>query len=289
MRIRTPDSTDDVVALTDAPDRLWRKVLRCIDSGKPPSRAAEDALLRDGYRFVRRWGTASEDDVPKLMKKFPALMRAYMYYANPNTMKWLIEASMMTTEPRDVLLKFLGIDDLVYTRYQQFFMDISHKIDTPAYVYTHIIKQIGSGQMVPSDQDYLYKILAYQYGWKVLTEYISFGKLSDETSTLLVEAANSNMVKHYNSATRALVVHQHNALEVIQTYHEAQEAEEAGDVETSKNVVNSLVENLLGSCKMSIIKSTEQVSADEPRIFEPDKGFTIRMNPLPVKRLETQK
>jgi hypothetical protein len=207
-----------------------------------------------------------------------------LYYSGTDHKKWVIEAGLLSREPKSVIAKDVGISEAVLNRYATTFFDVEDKLDSPVYITSNLLKPSIMNNVMDKDGDILYKILSYFFGWKVFCEFNSAASLSGEAKGLMTASLTDKMLKNAWTAAFTIRIGNYNALDVITGWTQFKLLEKEAGLEEAQSFGMKLVENLLASCRMSVHKPVEQLEADEGRAFDPDKGFTFKMLPLPAKR-----
>jgi len=220
------------------------------------------------------------------MRAFPTLMPSYLLYQSTNPQKWLVEAALMTKNDRTELAQTIGTEPSRLERYSNLFFDVGSYLDSPAWVCLNVLRPLASlGGIAERDQDILFKILTYFYGWDALLQFMSSGKLSPEAESALQAGLRCKMLKNAWSAAHTIRVRDFNALQVIDSYYQIKTIEIEQGPEAGQDKYMKLVENLLSSCRMSVLGKNDVIPADEPRALGADGGYYIHVMPKAVKRL----
>lgn len=264
---------DDKLTFSDnAPSWRWDLISAMVESNRAPSRRKEDAWIRQGYQFLRRWSRAEYADIPALKRDYPNLFSAHLQFINATSERWIIEAGLVARVPHDVLGDYIGIPGSVIACFETNFFDISGKLDAPGYVVNRILHPSINGGLSGRDFDFMYKLVAYASGWESFTELVEAKHMSPQTEEWLKTSVRQGMWKLGLRAIHSLNVNQFNALDVIEKCVDLARLEREEGPAPARSAAEQLVRGLLGECKLNIIASDEVLEADELRAMEMTGG-----------------
>jgi hypothetical protein len=260
---------DEKLTFSDnSPSWRWDLISAMVEESRAPSRRKEDAWIRQGYQFLRRWAHAEYADIPSLKRDYPNLFSAHLQFVNSTSERWIIEAGLIARVPHDVLGSYIGVPASVISCFETNFFDIASKLDSPGYVVNRILCPSIHGGLSGRDFDFMYKLVAYASGWSAFTELVEVKHMSNETEDWLKVSVRQGMWKLGLRAIHCLNVNQYNALEVIEKCLDLARLEREEGPAMAHSAAEQLVKGLLGECKLNIIPSTEQLESDELRATE---------------------
>lgn len=269
---------DEKLTFSDnAPSWRWDLISGMVEAGNVPSRCREDAWIRRGYQFLRRWSRVEYHDIPALRRDYPNLFSAHLQFVNCTSERWIIEAGLIARVPHDVLGAYIGVPTDVISCYETNFFDISSKLDSPGYVVNQILCPSIHGGLSGRDFDFMYKLVAYASGWPAFTELIESKHMSNKTERWIKTSVRQGMWKLGLRAVHCLKVNQYNALEVVEKCLDLARLEREEGPTTAHSAAEQLVKGLLGECKLHILETDETLAADEMRASEMMGGpLTLR-------------
>jgi len=270
----------------NAPSWRWDLISAMVEAGRAPSRRKEDAWIRQGYQFLRRWARAEYADLPSLKRDYPSLFSAHLQFVNTTSEKWIVEAGLLARVPHETIAAYVALPVSVVKCFEFNFFDIADKLSAPGYVINQVLYPSIHGGLNGRDFDFMYKLVAYAAGWETFTEMIEVRHMSSKTEDWLKVAMRQRMWKLGFQAVNRLEVNQYNAIEVIDKCLDLARLEREEGPEHAHTAAEQLVKGLLGECKLNIIHSEETFDADEPRaeeLVEGQKALTFG-DKIPVEK-----
>lgn len=264
MKIKRPFNVEDISLLRTAPDRFWRRVVNHVDKGRL-TRAVRGGnnLFHECCRFLRRWDKAEAHEYDALYRDFPTVMPAYMIYQEDAGLRWYIEAGLTSDASISDVGKYVNERDAVIARYGQLFYDVKGWLESEGCIAAHVLRPraMTLGQV---DGDFLYKTVAYAYGWDVFKAFVSVKALPIGTRTLLQDAFRDALLKNGWLAVHKVRLNNHTVIEAIaqclnlDTLKVQENTSGALTGQQDMNVITSMVEQF----KMEILPEPELKPAE---------------------------
>lgn len=271
-----------------APDWRWGLVVEMVGNNEYPSRREEDAWLRRACHYLKRFNQRSPVEKWRLKHDYPNLYRAHSLNANSDSVKWMIEAGLLTGVDITALAEYVGESEEVVREYATLFYDVSDKLNAKGYILNRIMLPALQRGAHGHDSDFLFKTLAYCCGWDELKSYLNKGLLSKDMEGFFVKSTKQQVIKNAWTASHRLEINNYNAVAVMDLALRLMEMEKAiGPHDTNKTQV--MLNDLLNQCRLAIIPSTASMQLHEPRSDEMVHGVKRLKygDPIPIKATET--
>jgi hypothetical protein len=274
---------DGVPLYENSPSWRWDLVKALLHEGRRPGRSM-DKHVQNAFRFLSRWKKSTEVDRYLLKRDYPTLFSAYLLYANPHSERWLVEAGLLSEATFEDIGKYTAHKAKVVELYGEMFYDIREKREAKGYIANRVLIPAAQRGMDGRDFDCFLKMLAYFAGWKVMTDFIADGDMSDETRQFLSTNFMDSMLKLGYQATHRLDVNNYNAMAVIEQCVKLRELEQARHGSLTHAESWAIMESLLKKCATVPRTEAPQLSAVEPRVLENtgDRKILTYGDPIPV-------
>jgi hypothetical protein len=236
----------------DAPDYRWALVTQLVEDNESPSRKAEQCI-RETFRYLRRFKNGRVADIPILQRDYPAVYIAHNLHSHFDSVRWLIEAGLLTEATSDEISEYVGYSADVVEVYSKLYYDVRHKLNNRGFILNQIMFPAVYRGMDGRDFDFLYKILGYCSGWDTLKQFIEAKEMDPEVETWVMRSFNSRVKKLAWIATHRIDVNQYNAADIISMGLELQKTEREGGVGVGQQQGVEAMKTLLSYCKMSIM------------------------------------
>lgn len=252
----------------DAPSYRWDLICQLVEENRAPGRRPEDKILRDGFHFLKRLNQGSGASYLQLLGDYPELYRAYSLYQNDTSVKWIIEAGLLSPEVKlPELSEYVGQSVPVIETYGAYFYDVRPRLGAKGFIYNEIMAPAISRGLADRDYDCLYKLLAYAGGFEVLRAFIEAKELDPKAKDFLNNTFRDKMLKNAWTAAHRVDINQFTSLKVIEQFSILERNEkELGTAGESQDEAKALVRALLNQCAMTIMPSTVETVKDEPRV-----------------------
>jgi len=230
-----------------------------------PGRSPELSLRRRSYRFLRRWVKASICEADKLKREYPDIYVAYCLYLNPASVRWIIEAGLLTDVSYEDMAEYVGKSVDVLKTYEKLFFNVRHRLDSKGEIMNMVLLPTVASGLDGRDFDFLYKTLAYCAGWKALQAFIEVGEMDANTEDWLQSSFRSRLKKLGWIAVHRVEVNQFTAIEIIDRCLELVRLEKEHGTGAAQDQASQLMKDLLEGSSLTIISSKAKLSANEPR------------------------
>lgn len=251
--------------IEEAPDREWQIIQDLINSHKEPGRSAAYSMRRRAYHFLRRWVKASLCEADKLKSEFSDIYIAHCLNLNVASVKWIIEAGLLTDVSYEELGEYVGKPVSVIKTYEKLFFDVRGRLDSRGQILNMVLLPTVAAGLDGRDFDFLYKTLAYCAGWKAFQAFIEVGDMDANTESWLQSSFRSRLKKIGWLAVHRVEVNQFTAIEIIDKCLELQRIEKEQGVGVAQDQASQLMKDLLEGTSLTIIPSRDRLTADEPR------------------------
>ena len=254
----------------DTPDATWQLACQYIQDKRAVSRRPEDALLRVCCHFIHRMNLST--DYITLQRDYPDFYRAYNLYHDITTVKWLLEASLLTSASFADIADYFGESPGVVDIFSKVFYNVRPRLGARGFILNEIMKPAVRRGIADRDYDALYKILGYAGGWEILKDYLEYKELNPNTAQWLTGANRAQMQKLGFKAMQRIEINQFNAVEIIGKWLEFEQLEREQGAGPAQSEADAMMKSLLGSCNLTIMSSKATFNADEPRVGDLVKG-----------------
>lgn len=216
MKLKLPDDLyENVAAMHTAPDRFWRRVLIKVQKEQVTRPVpGGDNLMHECCRFARRWSTSEPEQYDTLYRDFPTIMPAFMIYDNQDGIKWYVEAGLTSDAAVIDISQYVGESTQIINRYAQLFYNVADWLDAEGCIAANILRPRAIS-FSPLDSDFLYKTLAYAYGWDTFKAFVGVKELTDQQRSRLQATFRDALLKNGWLAAHKLRLNNYNALETI--------------------------------------------------------------------------
>jgi hypothetical protein len=255
----------DLYTIDEAPDREWRIITDLVENNREPGRRSEQALRRNAYHFLRRWIKSSVCEADKLKKEHPDIYVAACLNQNPLSVKWIIEAGLLTDVSFEELGKYVGKPVSVIKVYEKLFFDVRGRLDSKGQILNSVLLPTIVSGFDGRDFDFLYKTIAYCAGWKAFQAFVEVGEMDPNTESWLASSFRSRLNKIGWLAVHRIEVNQFTAIEIIDKCLELKRVEQERGLGAAQDQAAQLMKDLLTGTSLTIISSKEKLLADEPR------------------------
>jgi len=258
------------VALLEAPDREWNIIADLLKRGRAPSRSAQDKMRRRAYYFMKKWVRPGQfiSDLEDLKRDDPDIFTARCLYGDPTSVRWIIEAGLLTPAPYEEIGDYIGYPASVIDVYEQLFYQVRDRLESRGYIQNMILMPVVAKSLHSQDFDFLYKILGYCSGWRALTSFIDVGEMDANTEGWINSSLRSRLKKLGWMAVHRVEVNQFSALEIIDKCLELQRIEREQGTGNAQDQAATLMKDLLESRSLTIISSKEKLPVTEPRALD---------------------
>ena len=256
----------------EAPDQEWQIIQSLVEERREPGRSPEFALRRRAYRFLRRWIKASVCDADKLKREYPEIYTAYCLNLNPASVRWIIEAGLLTDVSYEEMGKYVGKTPKVIDTYEKLFFRVRHRLEAKGDIMNMVLLPTVATGLDGRDFDFLYKTLAYCAGWKALQAFIEVGEMDANTDDWLQASFVSRMKKLGWLAAHRVEVNQFTAVDIIDRCLELRRLEQEQGTGHAQDQASQLMKDLLEGSSLTIISSKAKLTADEPRALFAEAG-----------------
>ena len=256
----------------DTPDAVWLMACQLIKDKRAPSRRPEDGILRICWHFLNR--LKSGTDYISLQHDYPDFYRSYNLYHDQTTVKWLLEAALLTTATVDDISAYLGESVESIELFSQVFYNIRPRLNARGFVLNEIMRPAVKRGISDRDYDALYKIMAFAGGWEILKDFLEYKELNPDTAQWLRGANRAQMQKLGFKAMQRVEVNQYTALELIGKWIDFEAIEREQGSGPAQSEAEAMMRALLGQCNMTIMSSKASFTADEPRVHDMVKNVT---------------
>jgi hypothetical protein len=257
-----------------SPSWRWDFVKALIQENRKPSRMVEKSI-GDAYKFLKRWRTATEVDRYLLKRDYPELFSAYLLYANPQSEKWLLEAGLLSDADDATIGQFAGHKPATVKLYGELFYDVREKRSAKGYIANQILVPAVQRGMDGRDFDFCLKALAYFGGWKVLTDFVSEGAMSEETRHFFSENFMDQMLKLGFKATHRLEANNFTSVQIIEMCVKLRELEQTRTGPLTHSETWGIMESLLKKCGTTVTQGQAITVGVEPRVLENTNGKVL--------------
>jgi len=265
-----------------SPSWRWDFVKALIQENRKPSRMAEKPVV-EAYRFLRRWNNATQADRFILRRDYPDLFAAYTMFANPSSEKWIVEAGLLSEASDDDIGQFAGHRGSVVKLYGQLFYDVRDKRASKGYIANQVLIPAVQRGLDGRDFDFCFKSLAYFGGWKVFTEFISEGAMSDDTRHFFAENFMDQMMKLGYKASHRIELNNFTALKVLELCVKLRELEQTRSGPLTHSETWGIMEGLLKKCGTTVVEGKAIPTEIEPRVLENTQGKVLTFgDPIPI-------
>jgi len=277
------DLNDEISSLYEgSPSWRWDFVKVLVQENRKPSRLAEKPIV-DAYRFLKRWMNASEVDRYLLKRDYPDVFSAYVLFANPHSEKWVIEAGLLSEASDADIGQFAGHRAGTVNLYGQLFYDVRERRSAKGYIANQVLVPAVQRGMDGRDFDFCLKSLAYFGGWKVLTDFVAEGAMSEDTRHFFTENFMDQMLKLGYKATHRLEVNNFTSIQIIEMCVKLRELEQTRTGPLTHSETWGIMENLLKKCGTTVAQGQAITAGVEPRVLENTNGKILSYgDPIPV-------
>jgi hypothetical protein len=259
----------------NAPDWRWQIVTSLVDDNKPPSRRTEDDDFRKAWYYLKRANTVkSRYETLALSRDYPGLARAHKLYENPNSVKWIIEAGLLTDITIEDLSKFVSQPKDVVENYVKYFYDVRDKLESRGYIINYITLPAVRRGLAQRDFDFLYKTMAYCCGWNHFVSLIDNKAMDEETTKFFQNGFKQNLIKLGYISTLRIEVNNFTAAAIMEMNVKLLDLERDKASESVQSQAVAMLGEVLSNCKMAIIPSSKTLLSHEPRADELMRGVS---------------
>lgn len=278
-----------LLTLDDCPSWRWDRAVRHTTDGTTPSRVCNDNLVRKGWQYLRRLNNCqSADDVAWLKNDYPALHKAYCLFENTRSLKWVLEATLLTRITYEDINAYTGIDVDAVDAYESYFFNVRDKLDFRGYISSRILLPVATNGTGPRDYDFMLKAVGYFGGWEILKEMLNVGPMGDENRKWFEDSFTADMWRKGLLAVRRLDPNNFNATEIIanvmkmiEIQNEVSKGGGMGGKGSQQAAFLEALQGLLNDCPTVTMKNAEVMAADEPRVLA--GGVTEETYEIPVR------
>jgi hypothetical protein len=259
---------DDTIPLDEAPNRLWRVVMQSVDDGRPPTRHPKRRFQARAQRFLKRWRRTSAGRMDLLKDEYPDVYPAWALQRDNTSVKWILEAGLLTDVSYEELGHFIGYPTKVVESYERLFFAVRGRLEHRGYILSRVVLPACAAGLHQRDSDFLFKALAYCGGWAVLRDFLDIKELSPETESWLNETFRARLKKLGWLAAYRLEPNQFNAVEIIDKYLSMQELEHQRGGAAGQGQVDEAMKSLFSDRTLTIMKLNAPGVADERRALQ---------------------
>ena len=116
--------------------------------------------------------------IRRLEREYPVLHEAYELWNGARSDRWLFEATVMANAPVEEASDYLHMPIEVLELYEQLFFDVRGYLLHRGHVIANVLLPSGRS-LHPQDQDFFWKLLAYEGGWNVVQQMWEIDAMDD--------------------------------------------------------------------------------------------------------------
>jgi hypothetical protein len=253
----------------NAPDWRWQIVTSLVDDNKPPSRRTEDDDFRKAWYYLKRANTVkSRYETHALSRDYPGLSGAHRLYENTNSVKWIIEAGLLTDISIEDLSKFVSQPKGVIEDYVKYFYDVRDKLDSRGYIINYVTLPAVKRGLSQRDYDFLYKTMAYCCGWDHFVSLIDNKQMDEETTKFFQTGFKQNLIRLGYLSTMRVEVNNFTATAIMDMNVKLLDLERNKNSDSLQTQAVNMLGEVLSNCKMAIMPSAKALMVHEPRADE---------------------
>lgn len=244
------------------------RAIELVDNSVYPRRFKDDTQVKLAWRYLSRWDPENRQTLIKLSNEHPILHDAHMLYQDADTgCRWIFEAGVMADRPVTELAEYLNADAEVLKMYEGMFFDVRNALKHRGCIIGSVLMPATKGGAVPHDPDFFYKMLAYHGGWDIVKAIWETGSMTPAARDFYQRTFAEQTLKTGWMAAHSVRVNNYNApelmgrcLDLIKHEHEAGSAQ-------SRDQAQFSLKSLLGDINIAVVRTREQVPAEEQRPY----------------------
>lgn len=217
-----------------------------------------------------------------LLQDYPLIYRAYSLNKDDRSVRWQIEAGLLTAATHEEIALYTGQQPSVVDTYAQIFYNIRPYLSAPGFVSNEVLLPAARHGLAERDYDFMFKTMAYFAGWETFKCFIECRELTPKSYHYVRSAFKANVMKLGWKASMLVNVNQFNAVELMDLCLRLEEMERNQGPAPAQAEAGVLIQALLNQCRMTIISSDTRLESDEPRVaneLNPERG--LRFVPTP--------
>ena len=271
--------------LNQAPNWRWQRARELVDKKLSPRRSRDDYQITRAYKYLRRFCKDNPRVEEQLASTYPLVHKAKLLYEDIYSgTRWVFEAGVMASQPREYMAEYLNTDPDVLKMYEHLFFDVRDALKHKGCIVANVLMPMFKGGAKPKDPDFAWKLLAYEGGWDVVKSVWEIGDVSPVAVDFLNRTFREQILRTAREAIYSVVPNNFNTGELIKSGLEMIKFEHETGASKTRDQSMASISALLGSVKLTVERSRTVLSAEEPRHTLPDAS-DIFIKPVGVESL----